>query len=103
MKNPIKLHDGIALGLFQMADTLGFPLADSILECRKFGYAPGLPSFVCDAVLAEWKPEKAINQVRVAFADLGETLPVIVEKGLAIAAQQPDRWSSAQVAAGCLA
>lgn len=100
VKNPLKKIDGggdrpIMGGLFKMADTFGFSLEDSILECERRGFAPGLPAFVCDAVLAGWKVEKAIERVTSAWRELGRgLLPEKVVAGLRKAAEYPGRFGT---------
>ena len=103
-RSPIELvfdlpgHCPIVTGLFALADTHGFSLTDSILECRKRNIAPGFPAYVCDAVLAGWPVDRAIARVSEALRDCGENLPDLVEHGLRFAARTPDRWCSRSTA-----
>ena len=87
-------HPPIACGLFALADTHGYPLADSIAQCRTHKFAPGLIAYVCDAVLSGWTVDRAVRVVRDALRDLGEQMPALVEYGLRLAAKSPDRWST---------
>jgi len=93
-KNPLKFVDGVAYGLFAMMDTYGFPLSDSILICEQTMVVPGLPAFACDAVLAGWKPEKAVSVVCDALRELGRPVDPRLRQGLRFATQDAARWCS---------
>lgn len=105
-KNPLGLVEftpplkPIIGGLFKLADTLGFPLMMSILECEKRGWTPGLPAFVADAILAGWSADKAICCVLEAVREAHESQPRgsnelgMLEYGLGIVTRDPQRWAT---------
>lgn len=84
----------VMAGLFKFQDTYGFPLCFSIIECQKRGIVPCLPSFVADAVLAGWRPDRAIVKAREGFRDAGCDGDdwSLVKEGLAIAAKEPEKY-----------
>ncbi len=84
MNNPIKqigvTPDGkpVLAGAFQMADTFGFPLPDSIQQATEKGCVISIPHYFASAIEAGWDDEKAFNQIDVAFRDAG--LPVKIQE-----------------------
>lgn len=76
-RNPLKVvqlrmgESPICTGLFEMADTHGIPLADSLIVCDGKGWRPGLLDFCIHAVRAGWELAKAIQRVKTAYQDAG--------------------------------
>lgn len=64
-------YDGkiYATNLFKMHDTHGFPLSNSLVECKKYDWYPCVEQFVLDAVRAGWPKERAERVLREAIAD----------------------------------
>jgi hypothetical protein len=58
-----------ATNLFKLHDTHGFPLANSVDECRRRGWVPCLDQFIADAIRAGWPRERAQRTVDEAKAD----------------------------------
>lgn len=54
-------------GLFQMHDTMGFPLGQSILECQKRGWVVSLGRFCFDAIKGGWSMRKIKTTIREAI------------------------------------
>lgn len=74
-KNPLKTigttKDGALVmgGLFQMHDTYGFCLADSLMMCQKLGFIPGIYNFIICAMNAGWKKSKIKRTVKDSIID----------------------------------
>lgn len=89
-----------------MSDTHGLPLNMSIVESQKIGVTPSIPSYVCDAVLAGWNPEKAIDSAIQGVRESDLFLGIIIPDDgyeemrmlLEIAARQPTRWCTKTLA-----
>jgi hypothetical protein len=71
-------------GLFKLADTCGFPLADSILECERRNMVAGLHDYALAARKAHWPTDRIVGKIREAFHDLGRPFPKQVEEKLAL-------------------
>lgn len=58
-----------ATNLFKLHDTHGFPLANSLIECRVRGWHPCTQQFVSDAIRAGWPKDRAERVLRESLAD----------------------------------
>lgn len=63
-----------------MADRHGFPLADSIAECLRRGWVPGLGDYVMSAKRAGWKKETALLRVEEGCRDALFAVPRLADR-----------------------
>jgi hypothetical protein len=75
-KNPLRVihqpKDGppVVGGLFQMHDTMGFPLVESLCQCKFRGWTPGIYDFIrCARIDADWSWEKIRSTVLSAWLE----------------------------------
>ena len=69
MSNPLQVFEGDASGLFAMHDQEGFPLADSLLQCKLRGWSVNWPDYYAAAHAAGWSFRKTSRMVAEAIRD----------------------------------
>ena len=58
-------------GAFQLADTLGFPLAASLEQSRVVGCVVSMPHYFASAMEHGWDDEQTFSRINEALVDFG--------------------------------
>ena len=61
-------------GTFQLADTHGFSLTDSLEQARKYNMVVSFPHYFAIAIEAGWDDEMVFRRIREAIRDSGDYL-----------------------------
>lgn len=56
-------------GAFQMADTIGFPLSESLAQATNMGAVISIPHYFASAMEAGWTEKQVFSRIQEAFQD----------------------------------